>query len=414
MKEPLLKTLTGLRGNPRACVYTEPLWGISIYILLPYASVYMLAIGLSDFQVGFIASVYMFSQVICAFFSGPITDKLGRRKTVAIFDFIAWNMPCLIWWRASNFWYFFIAALVNGTMQIVSNAWNCLLIEDAEKSQITRIHSLVVVAVQLSSFLGPIVVLMFSRMTLVPAMHVLYLNGFVIMTAKIVICYYYSRETQMGLVRMAEARGKSIFSLSLGYGKVLKIIGKSRGTIFAMTITVIFGIAVMINNTFWQVIVNKKLLVPDHLLPFFPILKSSVAIVFLFFIAPHLSRENLKFPLLLGFCSFFAGQTILVLAPAGDASLKYIMICVSLVFDGLGFGALQMLSRALVALNANPAERARVMAVLHMIIMAVTSPFGWIAGLLSSVSRNLPFVLNLCLLAGGVCVTIAYYLKKEA
>ena len=412
MENSLIKTLTGLRGNPRACVFTEPLWGISISILLPYASVYMLAMGLSDSQIGFVASVYMLSQVVCAFFSGPITDKLGRRRTTAIFDFIAWALPCLIWRQAMNFWYFLAAALVNGTMQIVGNSWNCLLVEDADKNQITKIHSLVVAAVQLSSFLGPVVVFMFSRMTLVPAMHILYLNGFVIMSIKIFICYYFSRETQMGIVRMEETRGKSLFSLAMGYGSVLKIIGKSRGTIFAMLITVIFGIVVMINNTFWQVIVNKKLLVPDYLLPFFPILKSLVAIVFLFFIAPRLTKERLKLPLIVGFSCFFIGQTILILAPV-DGTLKYFMLCLSLIFDGFGFGALQMLSRSIVALNANPAERARVMAILHMIIMTVTAPFGFIGGMLSGISRSLPFALNLCLLALGICVTVIHYRRKE-
>jgi MFS family permease len=62
-------------------------------LCFPYASVYMLALGLNDSQVGFVASVYMLSQVVWAFFSGPITDKAGRRKATAIFDFIAWSIP---------------------------------------------------------------------------------------------------------------------------------------------------------------------------------------------------------------------------------------------------------------------------------------------------------------------------------
>ena len=89
MENSLIKTLTGLKGNPRACVYTEPLWGLSMNLCLPYASVYMLAIGLNDSQVGLVATIYMLSQVVFAFFSGPITDKMGRRKSTAVFDFIA-------------------------------------------------------------------------------------------------------------------------------------------------------------------------------------------------------------------------------------------------------------------------------------------------------------------------------------
>ena len=139
MANPLITTLVGLRGNPRACVFTEPLWGLSMNLCLPYASVYMLALGLSDGQVGLIATVYMLSQVVFAFFSGPIVDKMGRRLSTAVWDFIAWSVPCLIWWRAENFWFFFVAALLNGAMKVTHNSWNCLLVEDAEKSQITHI-----------------------------------------------------------------------------------------------------------------------------------------------------------------------------------------------------------------------------------------------------------------------------------
>ena len=382
-------------------------------LCFPYASVYMLAIGLSDSQVGFVATVYMLSQVVWAFLSGPITDKMGRRKATAIFDFIAWNIPCIIWWRAEGFWFFFVAAVLNGTMQVTVNSWDCLLIEDAEKSQVTGISSLVIVCGQLSVLFAPISAILFSRLSLVPAIRILYVNAFIVMAIKVVVLYFLCSETRVGMVRLKESRGKSIFSLAAGYGGVLKIMGKSRGTIFALVITALAGIVAMINTTFWQVIVSKKLLVPDHILPFFPIIKSAVAIAFLFLVAPHLSSGLLKLPLLTGFGCYFFGQTILILTPAGSP-LKYVLLCVSLIFDAFGFGSISMLARSLVALNVNPEERARILAILNMIIMAITAPFGWIAGLLSNISRNYPFMLNLFLVTAGICITLLYYRGKSA
>ena len=380
-------------------------------LCIPYASVYMLAIGLSDSQVGLIATVYMLSQVVSAFLSGPITDKFGRRKTTAIFDIISWSVPCIIWWRAEGFWFFFVAALLNGAMRITIVSFECLLVEDAEKSDITGIFSLIVVAGQLSAFFAPISAILFSRFTLISAIRILYVNAFIIMTAKIVILYVFSRETERGKIRLEETRRKSIFSLTTGYSGVLKIIGKSRGTLFALVIAVLAGIVGMINTTFWQVIVTKKLLVPDSLLPFFLVLRNVVAIVFLFLVSPHLNKEFLKRPLLAGFAFYFVGQIFLIFAPV-EGVFKYPVLCVSLVFDSFGSGALLMLSGSLIALNVNAEERARVMAILHMIIMALTSPFGWIGGILSEISRNLPFVLNLCLLTTGFFVTFFYYLRR--
>ncbi|MFP3089091.1 MFS transporter [Treponema sp. TIM-1] len=413
MNNPLIKTLVSLRGNPRACVYTEPLWGLSMNLCLPYASVYMLAVGLNDVEVGFIASVYMLSQVIFAFLSGAITDKLGRRKTTAIFDFLAWSVPCLIWIRAENFWFFLVAALFNGIMKVTTNSWDCLMVEDAEKSQITRIYSLVIVSAQLSALFAPISSILVSRFTLVPAIRILYANAFVVMTIKLIILFICSKETGTGMIRIRETRGKSIFSLLGGYGGVLRIMGKSKGTIFALIITALVGAVGMINITFWQVIVSKKLLVPDSLLPFFPMLRSIIALVFFFTVIPHLTKVSLRTPLLLGFASYMAGQTILINTPV-EGSLKYGILCLSLVFDGFGAGILAMLAESLVALHVNVAERARVMAIQHMIIMFSTSPFGWIGGILSGISRNLPFILNIFLLLVGMITTLIYYRYKRS
>jgi len=372
----------------------------------------MLAIGLSDSQVGLIATWFMLSQVMFAFLSGPIIDKLGRRKATAIFDFVAWCIPCVIWWRAENFWFFFAAALINGAMMIPQNSWDCLLVEDAEKSQITNINSLVVIAGQLSVLFAPISAILFSRLTLVPAIRILYINAFLIMLLKIVVLYIFSRETGRGMIRLEESRGKNIFSLAAGYGGVLKMVLKSRGTIFALVISVLVGIVGMINTTFWPVIVSKKILVPDYLLPLFPIVRSFIAILFLFFVVPRLTVGALKKPLLVCFSCYIIGQTILILTP-NDSSLKYAILFVSLVFDGFGLGSLLMLSRSLVALNVDPAERARIQALLFMIIFALTSPFGWIAGILSDISRTLPFILNLFLLVLGFIITLVYYFHKN-
>jgi MFS family permease len=370
----------------------------------------MIALGLKDTEIGFVATVYMLSQVVFAFLSGPITDKLGRRKTTVFFDFLAWSVPCLIWIRAENFWFFLAAAIFNGTMKIPTNSWDCLLVEDAKKDQITRIYSLVIVCGQLSALFAPVSSILVSRLTLIPAIRILYANAFVVMTAKIIVLYACSRETRTGVVRMRETKGKSILSLIGGYGGVLKIIGRSRGTIFSLTITAIVGAVGMINTTFWQIIASKRLAVPDSLLPFFPMLRSVIALLFFFLVIPHITGAVLKLPLLLGFASYMAGQGLLISAPEAGA-VKYVILCVSLCFDGFGSGILAMLAESLVALHINAAERARVMAIQHMIIMLATSPFGWIGGFLSEISRVLPFVLNIGLLGTGFLVTLAYYAK---
>jgi len=410
LKDTLFTTLIHLKGNPRACVYTEPLWGLSMNLCLPYLSVYMLALGLNDSRIGFITTICMLSQFVFSFFSGPITDKIGRRWATAIFDVLAWCIPSLIWWRAENFWFFLIAALINGSNGVTANSWSCLLIEDAEKKQITRIFSLTTAFGQLSAVFAPITAILISRLTLVPAIRILFLNGFILMVLKIIILLIASRETGIGKRRMEETRGKNIFQLAGGYGDVVKMVIKSRGMIFSIIIAAFAWIVGTINGTFWQIIVNKKLLVPEAQLPFFNIFKSVLAIIFLFFVIPKLLKGILKLPLIFAFSSYFIGQFLLIMIPA-EGVVKYPLILLSLVFDGFAVGALLMLGESLINIHVNPNERAGILAIRFMFIMLVTAPFGWIGGMLSDISRNLPFILNLAVLFTGIVITLIYYRK---
>ena len=174
----LFHTLMELRGNPRACLFTEPMWGLSMNLCLPYMSVYMLAFGLNDVRVGIVSSVYMFSQMIFSFLAGAIVDKIGRRKSTFIFDFLAWSVPCLIWAGSQGFWFFVIAALFNGMMKVTTISWDCLLVEDAPKDKITQIYSWVMIAGNMSALFAPIASILVAELTLIPAVRILFINAF--------------------------------------------------------------------------------------------------------------------------------------------------------------------------------------------------------------------------------------------
>ena len=55
----------------------------------------------------------------------------------------------------------------------------------------------------------------------------------------------------------------------------------------------------------------------------------------------------------------------------------------------------------MVVMTVEPQERARILAILYVIVIIFTSPFGWIAGQLSEANRVLPFILNLGILVVG-------------
>ena len=66
----------------------------------------------------------------------------------------------------------------------------------------------------------------------------------------------------------------------------------------------------------------------------------------------------------------------------------------------------------MVVLTVDPKERARIQSILYVGIILLTSPFGWIAGTLSEVNKNLPFALNISLFVIGA--VLAYLAGKAA
>ncbi|NLX69532.1 MAG: MFS transporter [Clostridiales bacterium] len=407
-KHQLLRTLIELRGNSRACVYTEPMWGLSMNLCLPYATVYMLALGLNDVQVGIVASIYMFSQMIFAFLSGAITDKLGRRLSTAIFDFLAWSVPCLIWAFSHGFWFFVVAAMLNGMMKIPQVSWNCLLIEDAPKDRITHIYSWVLIAGNLSALFAPISSIMVAKLTLVPAIRILYINAFIIMTLKAIILYKFSTETAIGKTRREISRNISWVEMLSGYKSAINKIINSRGTIFAIIICVLVEIVTMIGTTFWQIVASRRIGIPDSLLPVFPMARSMLTIILFFTVISRIKQTKLKWPLYGGFLSSIAGY-ILLISITNTGVWGYIILSVSLIFEALGGAVLSTLRESLVAIYADPEERSGIMALLQTVVMLMSVPFGYIGGLLSDISRILPFVMSIVLLLLGIIATTVFY-----
>ena len=408
LKHPLLRTLFELRGNPRACVYTEPMWGLSMNLCLPYATVYMLTFGMSDVQVGIVTSIYMFSQMIFAFLSGAIVDKFGRRKSTMIFDFIAWSLPCLIWASSQGFWFFVVAALLNGTMKITTVSWDCLLVEDAPKDKITHIYSWVMIAGNLSALFAPISSILVSQLTLVPAIRILYINAFIIMTAKLLILYKFSTETAVGKIRRETTRNMSWGEMLSGYKGALHKIINSKGTIFAIVISILVEIVAMLGMTFWQIIASRRIGVPDTLLPIFPMARSILSIILFFTVIGHIKQTKLKWPLFGGFLSSII-SCILLITITDTGTWGYVILSASLVFEALGVAVLSTLRESLVAIHVDHTERSGIMALLQTTVMLVSVPFGYIGGLLSDISRILPFVLSIGLLLLGMLATFLFY-----
>lgn len=398
----LIHTLVNLKGNPRASVYTEPLWGIPFNLYGPYASVYMLALGVSDLQIGMIASLGLVSQIIFAFLGGVITDKLGRRRTTFIFDLISWSIPTLVWAMSQNVYYFAIAAGINGIMRVTANSWNCLLVEDCDKEKIVAIYTWVYISGLGAAFFAPITGLFIGKFSLIPTIRGVYIVAFIMMTAKFFILYKYSTETGQGRVRLKETQGVPMMTMLRGYGPVIKQILKTPETLFTLGLMIIMSIVNTVDTSFWAVIVTQKIKLSNELISIFPFVKSIIMMLFFFLVVPRIHIFKFKRPMVIGFTLLLASQIILIFTPVQAVAV----LVVSVILEACGLSLISPILDSLQVVMIDPNERARIIAILLVIVLLVTSPFGWIAGQLSSMDRSYPFMMNLVLLTLGIVMIL--------
>jgi MFS family permease len=397
LNHSLIVTVRGLRGNARGVVYTEPMWGLAYNLYAPYVSVYMLTLGLQDTQIGLIASIGLACQFFWTLVSGAITDKFGRKRTTLVTDIIAWSVPCLIWAVAQDFNYFLIAALVNSLWRVTHNSWLCLLVEDTEPSLLVDIYSLIYISGLVAAFFAPLTSLLIAQFTLVPTMRGLYFFSFVLMTAKFLTMNVLVTESTQGKVRMEETRRQSLWTIMRGSRGVLCDVLHSRETLITGALMVIVSIATTVHITFWSILVTEKLQVPASYLSFYYVARSATMLLFYFMVMPYLRNLDARKPMVFGFAGLILSWSILINIPAQS----YWLLLITVILEGCSVPATSTLLDKLIATTVDPKERARVMAILYMVVIGLTSPFGWIAGLMSGVDRSLPFVLNIVLVAAG-------------
>ncbi|HMD80897.1 MAG TPA: MFS transporter [Anaerolineales bacterium] len=393
----LITTLKSLRGNPRGCVYLEPLWGIPFHLYIPYVSIYMLALGLSDKQIGLIVSISWGFQVVLALFSGVITDKLGRRLTTLIFDIVSWSIPALISAVAQNFWYFLIAGIINSVWRITQNSWSCLLVEDAEPNQLADIFTWVYIANLMVGFIAPLAGFLIGVFSLIPTMRGLYVFAAVMFTVKAIITYQLTEETEQGKIRLQETRGQNLWSALHEYRGIFRELLNTPRTLYTAAIMLVISISSLISGSFWSIIVTEKLHIPAQNLAIFPFVRSAIVLIFFFVVMPYINKQHFKLPMFIGFLGFVFSQLILVTAPVQGYSLLFL----SVLLEACSFAVVSPLVDRMTVLTIEPKERARILSIIFVGVILLSSPFGWIAGTLSGINKDLPFLLNIVLFMMG-------------
>ena len=404
LTRPLQETwgiLKGFRGNTRTCLLVEPMWGIPFNLYSTYTSLYMLALGCTELQVGLIATVGLGIQVIFAFISGHVTDRLGRRRTSLVFDLLGWSIPTLLWAAAGGFSWFLAAAVVNASFRVVHTSWTCLLIEDSRPEQRVHVYAWIHVAGVLAGFFAPIAGILVARHSLVPTVRGLYLFAFVLMTSMFLLRNRFTRETAIGLVKMKESRNLRLGQSVAEHRRVLRELMASPQTLLAFFLLVLVHAQLVIKRTFFAILLARGLGFPEASIALFPAVESAVMLAVFILVMPAVGRLAPRRAMALGVLCSAAGYLGLLLTPGP----LYGPALMATGLTACGTAVIFPTVQSLMANAIGDHDRAKVLAILNVFLLAATAPFGTIGGLLTAASPRLPFVLLTVLL--GVSLALS-------
>ena len=320
--------MDGLPRNARNSILTEPLWGIFATPLLYYAPLYMSSIGLSTTQIGLLGSLFLALSFVFQALAGPVTNRLGRKRTTLWGDLISWSVPMFVWAFAQNFGAFMVAAALNATNRIVAVSWSLLVIEDVEASQRARVFGVLNLIVTTCGLLTPLVGLAISHYGVTPTLRALYVAGGLGMTFMFFWRNAITAETRSG--ELAREQHKELgFLQSLSH--TLSEVGGMRRHPGLVGVTAFYVLTIFLEqlSLFQILFLERTLHFSAQALSYVPVAGVAVTVLLYRLVLPRLAIFPVTRTLVLTRALGLVGAVLLLLVPAG--ALGPMLLVVSLL-----------------------------------------------------------------------------------
>lgn len=378
-----------IRGNARYSLLFEPMFLIPYNMVITYASIYMLHLGLNQTQIGLVATIGSALQVFTSLISGYVTDRWGRRKTLLYFDLLSWSVPALLWIVSDSFLFFVVAAAINSLVKIPATAFYCLLIEDTPESVRSKVFSILQFTSAAGGVFAPLAALVIVHYDLVTSVRLMYAFFFLSTTAMFFIRHYRLYDTEVGLKKMADTGGQTLTSIVVGYGATAAALLRSPGLRPLLIIYVMFYFQLIVKNTFLSVYMLDRLGFAETTIAWFPAVSSLAMLAVLLFVIPRLDHRKAKTYIAVGLLLTVISYGLLLIAPVRGMTL----IVLSTVFHAAGTLLIQPYLESHLANRVNDEDRASFYAILTVLVMICTSPAGIVGGWTYGISPQLPFLL---------------------
>jgi len=364
-----------LPRNSRITLFLEPYSSVLACILTFYAALYMQGNGLDARQIGLIATLAAATGLLNQSVAAPVTNRLGRRRTLLAFSIICWSIPLLLWTMATGFALFLLAAVIFSFSRITSVAWYCVATEDVADDKKAKVFGLLFIIASMggiaTAFAGPVI----DRFGLVPSVRFLYGFAFVSMTFMFILRHVLLTETRAG---------KELNDLHLGmtlgqtFRRCLSVVGVSlKDHEFSRLVLAYMLFSFALAMGFVQVLfVNNVLKLTVTQLSMMPPVAAVVSVVLYRFAVPRVRAANERMVMAVSLAVFAAGLFLMLLIPSGKLGL--VLLAAALV--AAGSYLFQVVVNAAMNNRMGLFHKADLYSAVQLMVALVTIPAGYLAG----------------------------------
>ncbi len=390
----------GMSRNVQILLSTEPLWAIPVTWTRTYASLFMAALGLSATQIGWMASLTLITQMLVAPFGGYTADHLGRKRTLIIFDIIAWIIPPLVWMVAQNVWYFAIAAVLNGVGMIISPSWNCLLVEDTNPAKRPAVFAAFQLIVLGAGIFSPISGWIVDGKGVIIGTRIIYGITALSIAIMTTIRAFTVTETSIGAAIADEMQGAGIKDALGNYWSALNHGFRDHTLSMLFLLTMINFAYATIWNTYSALYMthSQGLGLSPGLVAFWPTFSSVFIVLTLVLLVPRVRLEKLSHWLLLSSALLCIGVFLFMLLPPGS----YGLLVVPAILIAVGTALVNPVRDTFIANVVDDRQRAPFMAAINSVSMCVLVPLTPLAGRLFELNAKAPLIVLMAFLILGV------------
>lgn len=402
-------TLKILKGNTRVSVMCEPLWGIPFVLFNFYLSLYMKERGVADQQLGYLIALGYIAGTFFSLISGAVTDRLGRKKTTFIFDFISWPVAAAVYFLSDSFVLFALATLLNSFSKIVGVSWNLMVVEDADNNQRVAAFNLLNIINIASGVVIPLAGLIVNAYGVIIGEKIFLAYAVISMTVMIVMRNHLYKETEIGQ-KILDERKKNPVKIQLKNiipFKAAEIFRGNPKAIIAAMVYILFFINIPLgtfNSLYFAPFMTEVLDLGESSISVLGGVYSGVMFFIFVFIIPAITRLDNTRIMQFGLVIQVVSLLLLTLLPAGNIIL--VILCIGAY--AAGFGIFRPFVDTMLAEVTEGDQRAGIYSLINTITCIVTAIIGFFSGSIYLYNPRLLYLMSVFILILSILLLAIY------